>query len=380
MLPKDRIAAVFEHQPTDKVPIYQGGLSSRVASAFLGREANVGGGNQQYREARALWEGEEAHREFLERSQRDAFDLIHVLDLDFVRVGYWRMAEKPTRRLDENTFFYGDPEGTWRVMRFSPETELYQVADQSPSPEPTMEDLERSVEGTERSAQGYDPQPEHFPDLSAALAEFGDRRAVPGGGTGICVPRERVWLEAIVLRPDLVGRLLLAQAEMARRAVPCMAAMGLRYLMGGGDFASKNGPFYSPRAFHELMLPALKIVSEVCREQGCYHMFASDGDLWPVADDLFGASGVEAFYEIDRRAGMDLALLRDRFPHLTLLGGVASETLHLGSREDVVRETMTALQVAKERGSIIVGCSNQVITKTPIANFEAMMETLRENR
>ena len=44
MLPKERIAAVFDHQPTDKVPIYQAGFSSRVASAVLGREAYVGGG------------------------------------------------------------------------------------------------------------------------------------------------------------------------------------------------------------------------------------------------------------------------------------------------------------------------------------------------
>jgi len=380
MLPKERVAAVFTHQPTDKVPIHQAGFSSRVASAVLGREAYVGGGIQQYREARALWEGEEAHREFLERSQRDAFDLIRVLDLDLVRVAYWRMAERPTKRIDEHTFLYGDPGGAWRVMRFDPETELYQVVDASPSPEPTMEDVEGSVRGAEQSVETYDPQPKHFPDYLAAIEEFGGTRAVPGAGTAVCVPRERVWLEAVALRPDLIGRYLLAQARMAERAVPCMAGMGLRYLMGGGDFASKRGPFYSPRAFHGLMLPALRVVSDACHAHDCYHMFASDGDLWPVADDLFGASGVDCFYEVDRRAGMDLALLRERFPHLTLLGGISSETLHLGSREDVVRETLSALEVAKERGSIIVGCSNQIVAKTPIGNFEAMMETLQAHR
>jgi hypothetical protein len=380
MLPKQRVAAVFEHQPTDRVPIYQAGLSSRVASAVLGREAYVGGGIQQYREARALWDGPEAHAEYLERSRQDAFDLTTVLDLDLVRPSYWRMAEQPTKRVDEFTFLYGDPDATWRVMRFDPDTELYQTTASSPAPEPSVDDLEGSVAGLERSAEGYRPEPEHFPDLVAAQEEFGDTRAVPGAGVGICVPRERVWLEAIVLRPDLVGRYLIAQAKMAEQVAPCMARMGLPYIMGGGDFASKNGPFYSPRAFHELMLPALRIVSDACHQSDCYHMFASDGDLWPVADDLFGASGVDCFYEIDRRAEMDLARLRERFPHLTLLGGIASETLHLGSRQDVVEETLSALQVAREKGSIIVGCSNQVVTKTPIANFEAMMETLREHR
>jgi len=376
MLPKDRVAAVFDHQPTDKVPIYQAGISSRVASAILGREAYVGGGIQQYREARALWDGEDAHREYIERSRRDAFDLIHVLDLDLVRPSYWRMATKPTERLDEYTFLYGDRGATWHVMRFSPETELYQVLERSPAPEPSVDDLERTVEASEAGVEGYDPKPEDFPDLLAAIEEFGDERAVPGSGVGVCVPRDRVWLEAIVLRPDLVGRYLMAQARRAPGIARAMDAMDLRFLMGGGDFASKHGPFYSPKAFHELMLPALQVVSEACHERDCYHMFASDGDLWPVAEDLFSASGVDCFYEIDRRAGMDLRRLREHYPHLTLLGGIASETLHLGTREEVVAETLSALEVAKELGSCIIGCSNQIVAPTPIANVEAMMETL----
>ena len=108
MLPKERIDAVFNHQPTDKVPIYQAGLSSRVGSAVLGREAYIGGGIQQYREAKAMWDGEDAHQEFIERSERDAFDIIHTLDLDLVRPAYWRWPTKPTEKIDENTFLFGD--------------------------------------------------------------------------------------------------------------------------------------------------------------------------------------------------------------------------------------------------------------------------------
>jgi len=381
MLPKERVAAVFEHRPTDKVPIYQGGLSSRSASIILGREAYVGGGIQQYREARALWEGPDAHQEFLERTRQDTFDLVRTLELDLVRPSYWRMPEKPTRRIDENTFFYGQEDGVWRVMRFDPAYELYQEIDHSPRPELTLEELEHCVAAAEKAAaEAPPPKPENYPDLLAAIAEFGETHAIPGSGIGICVPREPVWLEAIALRPDLVGRYLMAQATRAARVPAVMAQMGLRYLMGGGDFASKNGPFYSPRSFHQIMLPALQRVSEACHAAGTYHLFASDGDLWPVADDLFGASGVDSFYEIDRRAGMDLARLRDTFPHLTLLGGIASETLHMGTKEEVIAEVRSALAVAKEKGGIIVGCSNLIVAPTPAENIWAMMESLHAER
>ena len=380
MLPKERVEAVFEHRPTDKVPIYQAGISSRVASALLGREAFVGGGIQQYREAVALWEGPKAHEEFLARSRRDAFDLVRILELDLVRPSYWRMPTKPTKRIDEYTFLYGSLEAEWHVMRFSPETELYQVVDRSAATEPSPDDLEQTVVALEASVEDYHPTPNDFPDITAALAEFGEHRAVPGTGIGVCIPKESVWLEAIAVRPDLVARHLMAQAQRAARVVPVMAAMGARFLMGGGDFASKHGPFYSPAAFRKLTLPAVRFVSESCHSHGCYHMFASDGNLWPVAADLFGASGVDCFYEIDRRAGMDLRRLRESFPHLTLLGGISSETLHLGTRKEVIEETLSALQVAKEWGSCIIGCSNQIVAATPIENVEAMMETLHQYR
>ena len=94
MKPWERVLAAFEHRPADKVPIYQAGLSSGVASAVLGREAYVGGGIQQWRESRALWNGPDAHQEFLERSIQDPIDLAEALDLDLVRPVYWRRSRR----------------------------------------------------------------------------------------------------------------------------------------------------------------------------------------------------------------------------------------------------------------------------------------------
>jgi hypothetical protein len=379
MLPKERVQAAFDHQPSDKVPLYQAGFSSWAGSIVLGREAYVGGGIQQYREARALWEGADAHAEYLERSRQDAFDIAEVLDLDLIRPSYWRMNEKPTKRVDENTFFYGDEDGVWRVMSLNPQTELYQVAARSPQPELTMEDLERSVSGKPISPDQHHPTPDNWPDLVAAIERFPDR-AIPGFGSGLCILREPIWLEACVLRPDLVGKYLDRQVTHVPGNVAAMKQMGLRYVCGGGDFAGPRGPMYSPRVFHDLMAPRLKQITEICHAAGCYHGFASDGNLWPVADDLFGNAQVDFFYEMDRRSGMDPARLRQTFPHLTLWGGITSETLHMGTVEEVRVETLTALQMAQEHSGMVVGCSNQIVAGTPPANIEVMLATMREHR
>ena len=65
------------------------------------------------------------------------------------------------------------------------------------------------------------------------------------------------------------------------------------------------------------MLPRLQKISRCCHDLGVYHLFASDGDLWPVADDLFGRSGIDGYYEIDKLAGMDLRRLREAQPQPT---------------------------------------------------------------
>ena len=174
MTPTQRVHCAFNLEPHDKVPLYQGGFSAPVASQILGREAYVGGGRAQYLEARALGQGGAAHEEYLARSWQDAVDLCRTLKLDIVRTQYWRMPEKPTRRIDEFTFVYGDESADYRVMHHDPRTELYQIVDHSPTPEPTLEDIEASVAAQERALETYEPHPTMFDAYKRAVAEFGD--------------------------------------------------------------------------------------------------------------------------------------------------------------------------------------------------------------
>ena len=379
MNPVERIHAACEHKPCDRAPTYHASFSSWAASIVLGREAYVGSGIQQWREAAALWNGEDAHREFLERTRRDTIDLGNVLDLDMVRVIYWRQNEKPAWRIDENTFYYGRQDGDWRVMRFDPDTELYQEVDHNPRPETTHQDLKEELDRTECALEGYRPTPQSFPEIIAGLEAYGGTRAIPAWGVMIGVPyRSVAWIEAVAARPDLVARLLELQAERAERTVQAVSALGVRVVLGGLDLANNTGPLYSPRAFRELVVPRLRRIVDACRRAGMYYFFASDGNLWPIADDLFPV--VDGYYEIDRRAGMDLKTLRQRYPHLTLVGNISSHTMHLGTKQDVIAEVLSCLEVAKQYGGIIVGASNQILSQTPPENLLAMVETLEKER
>lgn len=383
MTSSERVQAAFEHRETDKVPVHHIGFSSEIASALLGREAYVGGGIQQWREAVALWKGKEAHEEFLERSFRDAIEIALLCDHDMIRPSYWRYNVQPTKRIDEYTFLYAyGEEEHWRVLRYDPPSEQCHIFPYKPTARMTLEDLERDIASREKTVESDPLTEETFAFEIRAQHLLGKERAVRIGGVGVGVPVRdaEVWFEAFLLRPDLVARHLDIQVKQAVRNVAFLVPFGFRYFFGGLDLASNEGPMYSPRLFQELVVPRLQRVSEACHQQGAYHLFASDGNLWPVAEELFGGSGVDGYYEIDRRAGMDLRTLRERFPRLTLLGNISSHTVHLGTKEEVVAEVLSCLEEARRGKGIIVGTSNYFVPGTPVENVIALLETIRAYR
>ncbi len=372
MTRRERVLAAFEGRMYDRVPVFHAGISSQVASALLGRpQAHVGGGYVQWLESVARWNGPDAHAEFLERCFQDAIAVCEFFDQDLVREGYWRMAGIPTQRFDEYTFAFQAGERS-TVYRLDPVTELYQIVEQTPPPQPpTLADLERQVEHQERAAEAAHPGPDSFPLVRRAFEHFGGERAVRAGGVGVNVDyKQPAWIEAVALAPELVGRLLQAQATRAEKTCDAAAAAGIRILAGGGDFASPKGPFYSPCSYRALWTPAIQRITARAHANGQFHKYASDGNLWPVADALF--PHIDGYYELDELAGMDLRRLRQTYPHLVLFGGVNSQTLHQGTSAQVVDEVERAMAVAHELGGVVVGCSNQMVPGTPLANVEAM--------
>lgn len=378
---KQLVDDTFAGRPTPRVPIAHIGFSSHAASLVLGREALVGGGVQQWREAAAWMRGPEATREHNERSAADAVALTRATGQDLLRWEYWRLPEKPSERIDDTTFLFGSRTGSWRIRAYDAATEMFPVIDQGGervTALATFEDLERHLDRLAATADASD-------DLTAATAATvaaNSGHAIRFHAGYVNIPYdEPVWLEASLARPDLVGRFLDLRTETELARIGRLTAGGAELIFGGGDFASNQGPFFSPRVFRSLVLPRLQRLTAACHKAGARFLFASDGNLWPVADDLFGASGVDGYYEIDRRAGMDLRRLRDRFPDLTLVGGnISSHTVAIGSVAEVVAETRDCLEAARERGRILVGLSNYAMIETPAANLHAMLETIAKYR
>jgi hypothetical protein len=98
---RERIRLTFQHQEPDRVPFFEQGIASRVASDVLGRPALTGGGSFRFQAALAAYQGPDAWAEFQGRYLKDYADLVQALDLDMVsapwvpggdRAGGWTTA------------------------------------------------------------------------------------------------------------------------------------------------------------------------------------------------------------------------------------------------------------------------------------------------
>jgi uroporphyrinogen decarboxylase len=385
---RERIRLTFKHQEPDRVPFFEQGIASRLASDILGRPALTGGGAFRFQAALAAYRGPDEWAHFQDRYLKDYADLVEALDLDMVSPP-WAPGGRASRRLDERSFYFEDAASdTWSVCRFDEATDTFQQVDSAFRHE-GLAAIERSVrvlarEQAQQAREREAPPSEGDRVLTFLVEKLGGRsspanpRAV-ASGVGLSIPLEEPWLEASLLRPELIDEYLDLQLEAGLTEIDRLAHAGVDVIWGGYDLAANKGPVYSPATFRRFILPRLQELTERAHRHSLPYVFRSDGWLWPIARELFVESGVDGYGEIDLQAGMSIAELKDRFPHLTLWGGVdCAGALVSGTPAEVAEETRLALAVGAPGGGFILGSSNVIHAQVKTENFLEMVRTFQQ--
>jgi hypothetical protein len=374
----ERFEAILNHQKPDKLPFYFPTIACSVASELLGREVNSGGESLHFKEELSLLEGEQAHLEFVQQYQEDAIELNRKLHADIVRQT-WRSSEKPSKKLDENTLLFGDENGPHKIKRFFPEQQSYGIVEDTTG----FNDVEELTAALSKELLNHtkvsdDVLNEIYKDHLnfKKLADPYFPTIVTAVSLGIPM-HSAVWLEATALEPELLSDYFMHSAEEALPHIKWLYRKGFKFINGGADIASQNGPVYSPASFQKIMVPALKRIADECSKFGMVYCYRTDGNIWAISDHLFGSAGVQCFGEVDRDAGMTVDKLRKAYPNLIILGNISSGTLHKGTAMDVREETRATLM---ESGgyNYIPGPSNAVMHGTPVENVYSMIDEIEK--
>ncbi|MHB9133214.1 MAG: uroporphyrinogen decarboxylase family protein [Armatimonadota bacterium] len=369
-----RCRAAIAGQPVDRAPAYLPGIACAVASELLGRPIHAGTGSLHYAEACAWMGGEAAHADFEEQLFADLADLYRALEIDVYRMP-WRMTEKPALQVDAYTFVYGDPQGAYTAFRYNPESgDFGPVESVIPPSSLTYEDQVRAqVEAQEaRLAAGELERTSVATEHRLICERFGSEFFVVCNGGGISVGYGEESLMLMLTDPELMRRNIAIQARHAAAAGRVLAREGYPgVLIAGGDMAGNDGPFYSPASFRQVLLPPLVELMRELRACGVHYVFRSDGNLWPVAEMLFGEAGCPGFGEVDRDAGMSTGALRQRFPSLVLWGNMSVNKLAAMPASWVREEARRMIEESGGTG-YFHGPSNAIMKGTPVENVLAL--------
>lgn len=144
------------------------------------------------------------------------------------------------------------------------------------------------------------------------------------------------------------------------------------------DMAFKNGPFFSPKAFRELIMPSYKQIAGVFRKKNLPVVLHADGDIRPLLPDLIKA-GVTAINPLEVSAGMDVGELKEKYgDEIAFIGGIDKRIL-AGSLKDLRTEVVSKLKAAAPGGGFIVGSDHSVSSDIPFKNYEYMIELVKKH-
>jgi hypothetical protein len=185
-------------------------------------------------------------------------------------------------------------------------------------------------------------------------------------------------MQAMALCPEVTAENFRLRTEMAKKSIDAYIENGIRIIGVGGDFAG-NRPLISPKMYREQIVPEVKKTADYIHAKGGYAVNASDGDLWSVIDDFLVGCGVDAYMEMDRHAGMEIARLIARFgDKITFFGDIdCGNTLSFSSPEQIRKDAIRCLDEGRA-GSHVFTPGNAITGSIPLENYLAMVNGYRE--
>jgi hypothetical protein len=250
-----------------------------------------------------------------------------------------------------------------------------------PEPEELVEDFD------EESAYA-----ELVADLEASQAQCGDVLWCPADWS--LIPKALWYHEyghetaftTLALYPDRYRKLIRFSAERGRqhavlRARAIRAGLHPRAILTGEDLCAQKGPMVSPAYLRHEYFELLEYALEPMLEVGAKIVWHCDGDYRPLLDDVM-ACGIGGLQGFQRECGMDLEWIVDKRTRdgdpLIIFGPLSvTTTLPHGTPQDVQAEVHRAMDLCRDKASLVFFTSNTITPDVPLENIQAFWRTVR---
>jgi hypothetical protein len=315
----------------------------------------------------------------VEGEARDIADLVKRLGMDLVRLGpnLGRDFERP-KRVGEWTWETAD-----NIVRHIPGSPWVERTPKRPPPSPEQQEADLIARLEAPWASSPPPGDDEFTvfrRVRELLAADGLEPAIFTSWYTVPVcSLPRPLFEWFFTHPDLLREFYERATRSSLAMIERFVALGADIIGLGGDLAADGGPLISPGHYREYVMPQVREQARAAHRLGALATTASDGNLWPLIDDLLIGAEVDGFEEIDFAAGMDLRRLKARFgERITFIGSVDVRwTLCRGTPEETRAHVNDVIEAGWGGGHVLMS-SNCIHEDVRAENFRAYVEAYRE--
>jgi len=244
----------------------------------------------------------------------------------------------------------------------------------------------------DEAIESYTPpdpdRPELYTEAGRVIDTYRDEYWVVG--VTVTTIFETAWalrgLEAIMMdfavNPDLVERILDIPDSYHRSAAKRLVQMGVDMIWTGDDMGGQSAMVISPEMWRRFFKPRMARFISECKAINpavkiAYH---SDGRIFEIIPDLIEI-GLDVLNPI-QPASMDPAEVKRLFGDRLCFWGSIDEqhTLPFGTPDEVREEVLQRLHTIGKNGGLIIGPTHHIQLDTPMANFWALVNTIRRTR
>jgi uroporphyrinogen decarboxylase len=368
MTGKERIIAALQHKEADRIPTGENQFYGALASEIVGYHTFYATG---WEEMKALWEGK--RDEIAWDYSRTIVDLAKILNLDYVRVPLVPAKKEkyehpkmtgPYSWLDDkgNEYSFNPEAGDVVSPKFNADINIDDILD------PAQDTFK--VDESELEALRYIVK-----ELKGKCFIIG---RTPVDGT---FPwQQTVGMEEFLMRmlmdEDFCTKAIDLYVSRSVKTIEAMLDAGADAVMTTDDYSDNRGPIMGPVYFKKFILPGIKRQIEAAHKKGGYFIKHTDGNTWPILDDLIDA-GIDGWHGIQINIGMDLKKLKEKYgDKICFFGGTNCDSLIKGKPEEIRQEVISAICNAGRGGGLVLTTSNVVPPGATYERYKIMRETL----
>ena len=196
------------------------------------------------------------------------------------------------------------------------------------------------------------------------------------------------WYVSLAIRQEFLMEVFDKQTDIALENIKLYhQAVGDKIdviFLCGTDLGTQSGQFCSAEVFDKVYVPYYKKMTDWIHENTNWKIFKHCcGSIMPLIEGYI-KSGFDIINPVQITASdMDPQTLKDRFgSRVTFWGGGVNtqKTLAFGTPEEVYENTCENIRIFRKNGGFVFNTIHNVQANTPVENFMAMMDAVKDNR